>query len=934
MKDELVTTGLRFDGLGRLVARQQPDGSSALTRYDRCGRPIELVDELGGRTVLRRDAAGRVVAMTRPSGATVRYEYDRCGRPSAVVDETGAKTLFAYDPDGHLVREHYPTGEVAWTGYDAVGRVVQRHLPGVGSTTVGYDGAGRVIETRDGQFGHRRFRYDAASQLVEAIDGNGGTTRYEYDAAGRVVTVVDPAGGRTRRQYDSMGNVVAQSDPLERTTQAGYDAAGRQLWQQDATGDRVCWSYDGSGRLAGLSANGTLLSSTERDVPARRVRVIEGSTVHELAWDPRGLLTERLRDGRGLRWEYDPNGACRAVVHPDGTRTAYERDAAGRLVAVEHQSLGRAVLQRDTWGRVAAVSSGAAAQRWERRDGFVVRHEASDGRTTSHTVVDRDEAGQVTQVCREGVSTEFRYDGACQLVEARRGDSVTRWRYDSCGRLVSETTDNAVRERAYDAAGQLLNTKSGSVVTTYEYDAAGRRVRERGPHGWSREYAWAPTGWLAGLTESSPDGSTYRLPVRVDALGELAWVGDAEVFWDTTDPWSPVLQVGATEVVTAGPLIGTAPTGAWLSPTWRAARSDTDPWSVPTGASLGDGIGVGAAGELTLGGLEWLGARVYDPASRTFLSTDPIDPVVGAGWAGNPYSYAGNDPLNAVDPLGLRPVTDAELQAYRDAHRGLLAESRDWCADNWEYIAAGAMVVAGGVMIATGVGGPVGMGLVSAGIDTGLQKLTTGQVDWGKVAVTGAVGTVAGGAVSGFKWAAQLGQSANALRTTMAVNGVVGAAGNEAVYLGDRPREVGAGPAPRGRPSVAASAVPSAVPPGPSAEPSPGASGRAPRVSPPRRRHSASTLPLGSSRPTSNGADYGPTDGLEDRGPQRRWWGVRRPCRLSRPARPRDDDDRAAAVLRASQCRRRAVLQPVEHPGGVGSSRHRCCRQRHLVRRR
>lgn len=301
------------------------------------------------------------------------------------------------------------------------------------------------------------------------------------------------------------------------------------------------------------------------------------------------------------------------MVHPDGTRTAYERDAAGRLVAVEHQSLGRAVLHRDTWGRVAAVSSGAAAQRWERRDGFVVRHEASDGRTTSHTVVDRDEAGQVTQVRREGVSTEFQYDGACQLVEARRGDSVTRWRYDSCGRLVSETTDNAVRERAYDAAGQLLNTKSGSVVTTYEYDAAGRRVREKGPDGWRREYAWAPTGWLAGLTEHSPGGSAYRLPVRVDALGELARVGDAEVFWDTTNPWSPVLQVGATEVVTAGPLIGTAPaphrdgrapTGAWLSPSWRAARSGTDPWSVPTGASIGDGIGVGAAGELTLGGLE------------------------------------------------------------------------------------------------------------------------------------------------------------------------------------------------------------------------------------------------------------------------------------------------------------------------------------------
>ena len=61
-----------------------------------------------------------------------------------------------------------------------------------------------------------------------------------------------------------------------------------------------------------------------------------------------------------------------------------------------------------------------------------------------------------------------------------------------------------------------------------------------------------------------------------------------------------------------------------------------------------------------------------------------------------------------------------------------------WFKNNWEYGAGGAMVVAGGVLIATGVGGPVGMMLVSAGADAIIRKATTGEVNWGQVAVSGA----------------------------------------------------------------------------------------------------------------------------------------------------------------------------------------------------
>jgi RHS repeat-associated protein len=147
----------------------------------------------------------------------------------------------------------------------------------------------------------------------------------------------------------------------------------------------------------------------------------------------------------------------------------------------------------------------------------------------------------------------------------------------------------------------------------------------------------------------------------------------------------------------------------------------------------------------SLGPLEWLGARVYDPANRSFLTVDPLPPVTGAGWAANPYSYAGNNPLAMSDPAGTHPLTDTELHAWNQAHPGGIANAwntaTNWVSDNWEYIAGAAMIVAGGALMATGLGGPIGVlligaasgALMGAGMSVIDQKTTTGTVDWGEV---------------------------------------------------------------------------------------------------------------------------------------------------------------------------------------------------------
>lgn len=757
LDDGTAETSTRLDPLGRVVGGETADGSSVMATYDRCGRVVEQLDAEGGLTRIERDAAGKPVSVTTPGGVTTTYEYDSCGRLAAVVDGSGARTTRDYDADGRLVAVRMPTGEVATTDYDACGRVVGTRRPGRGVARYRYDAAGRVVETSDTWHGHRRFHYDDAGQLVAVVNGNGGITRYDYDANGRAVAITDPLGQVTRREFDAMNHCVAETDPLGRTTRAGYDGAGRISWQTDPDGHTTSWTYDEAGRLAGLTVDGRPVSTVERDIRGRRATITDhtrdSACSIELAWNRRGQLVSRSRDGQAVTWDYDADGRRTSLTTPDGTTTSYAYDSVGRLALVDHPLLGRATFTRDAAGRLVEASADGVLQTWEHQDGHVVAHTVGDADGFTRTAIRRDDLGRVVGITNQDGDTTYSYDEAQQLIEARTGGSVHHWRYDPAGRLVTETIDSLTVEHAYDAAGQLVASDDGSRRTAYSYDGAGRRVREESTDGMVRELSWRPTGWLASVTDHLPGGDTRHTETHVDATGLLAQVDGTDFHWDTTG-FAPVpVQAGDTQVLSAGPVTGIG--DSWTRPGWRTHRATgADPWSATRagGASavtsgLPETVSIGTDGGLSVAGMEWLGARVYDPASRGFLSVDPLDPVTGAGWSGNPYSYAGNDPLHALDPRGLNPLTDEDLRAYNAANNTGLAAAGDWVADNWEYLAGGAMVIAGGALMFAPIPGAqiLGGGLISAGADTIIQKATTGEVNWGQVAVNGAAGMVGGG---------------------------------------------------------------------------------------------------------------------------------------------------------------------------------------------
>jgi RHS repeat-associated protein len=624
------------------------------------------------------------------------------------------------------------------------------------------------------------------------------------------------------------------TDPLGRVTTASYDPAGRQLSQTDPDGHTTTWTYDRAGRESSTSFDGKLIAGVERDLIRRRVIITDYTgadglaVAHELAFDRRGQLSSRTRGAGRMSWEYDADGNRTGFTDAHGTTTTYVRDAAGRVTAVSNPRLGEAVFTHDASGRITSATAGDLVQEWAYRYGSLSEHsrtDRSDPVSADATLIGRDGDGRITALTRAGAVTRYGYDGAGQMVSAattRNGDpdisaqasapaSVSEWVYDAGGRLVRESTPAGSRAYEYDAAGQLLAvTDADGTRTEYVHDGLGRRTRLIRPDGSWTEYAWGQSGQLKSVADRTPDGmETSRHELWVDALGELAGVDGSELWWDTANPIPTLAGFGGEQILSLpGGVTGIG--DAWTAPGWRAARptDQTDPWAVigaptvpdpgPGGTAGGGAAGLGAVsglagalpagitltgnGGLDIAGLEWLGARAYDPAARGFLSTDPLSPVLGAGWDGNPYAYAGNNPLNTTDPTGLRPLTDAELKAYDGSSRGAFAAAGDWWNNNWEYIAAGAAIVGGIALMCTGVGGPAGLALmmgagalVSGGVSVATQKAGNGSVNWSQVGVDTAVGALAGGlgAGTGAIIAARSGAGLAARAATAATGGAV-----------------------------------------------------------------------------------------------------------------------------------------------------------------
>jgi RHS repeat-associated protein len=434
---------------------------------------------------------------------------------------------------------------------------------------------------------------------------------------------------------------------------------------------------------------------------------------------------------------WDADGRCSSIVHPDGSTTRHHHDARGRLVGVDHPLTGRLSIRRDADGRPVHLTGPGHERRWTWTGGRLTRWE-SDGHAVE---LDRDPAGRVVAERSPAGDRAYRYDRCGRLVGTieRGGGGVSTWAYDAAGRRTVERGPAGERRFRHDAAHRLIGIDTPAGTTTVTWDDAGRRRSEQYPDGTATRYRWDGLGRLNRI--DGRDGSTIVLDI--DARGDLRAVDATGLVWDVA---GQVRQCGAAQVVVgAGSALATERGPVRPDVHGHLGGSARDPWGSP--ATTGAEPGFGYRGEIEFGGLVWLRNRVYDPATAGFLSPDPLPPVPGAM---NPYSYAANDPVGSIDPLGLQPMTDADAQQMRDAEdKPWYEDVWDWAGEHGDEIGAGLLAVGGAALLFTPLA-PIGAGiLIGMAASAGVQAVTTGEVDARQLWISGLAGGATGGVGAG-----------------------------------------------------------------------------------------------------------------------------------------------------------------------------------------
>ena len=749
-----AVTTLVYDAASQVIERRTPDGLVEKMTYDAAGRLIKV--QAGRRVATYAwDACNQLVRVQDSTFGTRRYAYNELGQLVRVTDGLGNRTFFAYDADGLLTSVTDPTGAITEYEYDAAGRILEvAKKPHPDSTvttpairtTYTWDAAGRLLSEDDG-VRTRSFEYDARTgDLTRTlIDGS---LAAEYGTGtpalpGSTITWMKDHTGDTpvtyRRVFDATGNLVEytrQVDGTENTSDPGTAAALETFtstgsytltYAYDADGFRTMmltpygssqWVLDGSGR--------PIRSINTASIADPGVRERE-SVIGEFSYDVMGHLV-RAQIGETIStWDFDQDGLVSSYEHisEQGDENTAEgvqviRDHTGRIIGLDSTTTGLVMYSYDEAGQLTGARADGYELTWVYEGGLMVAERLYHHNTTEDEATDRILLGE----------RQFIYNGLNQLLH--------------CTTI----------ERPY-TVGEGVSAAWVSTEVSYTYNAAGQRTGQKSiaSDGVTQErtYTWGITGALATVSDTTTDahgaevpGLCSRLRVHADATGvATAITGNDQVtvplLWDPTssaphllgagsipaagadggfsqaavpggfDPWSVpgVPNTGVGFGALSAPGLGTisatsaaAPQTPGL-PSALGAPGISGASTLLTSVGLPEGVSFTGSGTLAVGGLALMGARVFDPSSKKFLSQDPLPPIVGAGWFADSYSFLGHDPVGMIDPWGTRPMSQEEYSDYsKKQDLQVLKTAISWVGT---AVAIASVIVPGGPLVALGV---------------------------------------------------------------------------------------------------------------------------------------------------------------------------------------------------------------------------------------
>jgi len=497
------------------------------------------------------------------------------------------------------------------------------------------------------------------------------------------------AAYQTTASYDSAGEEVSTTSPATAaapsgaTTTATYDPAGNKLTATDPNGITVTWTYTPPGQTATESYSGSAAHSVSYtyDADGNTTAMTDATGSSSYYYDPFSELTSAINGaGQTVGYGYDADGDTTGITYPlpasatwAATDTvAYGYDHADNLTSVtdfnNHQititpnadglpsaetlgstgdTINYSYDPTDNPSAITLKNSSSTLQSFTYSDaqaGNILSETDTPTSSKSPAVYTYDAKGRVTSLTLgTGSPLNYGFDASSNLTTLPTGAAGT---YDHDSELTSSVLAATTTSYTYNADGEQLSAKQGSTtITSGTWNGAGQLTSYDSP--------------AANMTAASYDGNGLRATMTTasgtqdytwDAAGDLLMdSASAYIYTGGIAPAEQVSLAAGTATYLNTDSLGSV-RGIISSSGALTASTSYDAWGNPqTTGGLTASTPFGYAGAYTdPDGLLYLINRYYNPATGQFLS---VDPDVAA--TGQPYGYAGGDPVDNADPDGL-----------------------------------------------------------------------------------------------------------------------------------------------------------------------------------------------------------------------------------------------------------------------------------------
>lgn len=707
-------TTYAYDAVNRLSKITYPDQTTRRYTYDFRGNKLTDTDQLGQVTRYVYDLAGQLTSVTYAFGtadaATVSYTYDLAGRKATESDGRGNVKTLGYDAAGQLTTVKDALGNVTTIAHDAEGRLAsitdanqhatsftfdaRRRLTAVtypdGTTRkFTHDGMGNQLSLTDRANRTTAMTYDAINRLVSVINAAGLVTQYTYDGANNLTSITDAAAHLTSFQYDNLSRQTMRKLPLGMFETNAYDAVGNMTSRTDFNGKVTTFSYDTLNRLLQKLPDTSLNQPTVKftyTATGHRASMSDASGTTSYAYDNRDRLISKATPAGTLNYTYDGAGNVLTLAssNTNGVSMTYTYDADDRLsTATDNRLLAQ--------GASSAVTSYSYDQ-----VGNLAGYTYPNGIQTNHVY---DTVNRLTQISssKSGLLSSFIYSlgpEGNQLSASELGGRLVNYAYDAVYRLASEAItgdpggNNGTVGYTYDAAGNRLQMNStlaavpsglfsydaNDRLTTDTYDNNGNTISSAGI---SSSYDFEDRLIAHGAVSIVYDGDGNRVAETVAGVTTRYLVDDRnpsghpQVVDELVNGLVTRTYAYGLSRVSQNQLLNGSRSSSFYGYDGHGsvrfltnlAGAQTDSYQfdafgntlAATGTTPNNFLFSGEQSDAALG-FYYLRARYLNPLTGRFLTMDPLPGDIKDPGSLHRYLYAGDDPVNRIDPSGLQEV--------------------------------------------------------------------------------------------------------------------------------------------------------------------------------------------------------------------------------------------------------------------------------------